>query len=104
MKKRMWTYVILAGIFSFASQIVHVIWQYNFKSNQILGGRYYIGAVIMGILGALELLFLYKFRNEVRQTKLRRHQAWCNIADFIFYINCIGIPIILLIFILHPGS
>ena len=101
MKKRIILYVTFSFFLASAIEIVSYLWR---KSNYLapeVREKYYIGALLILVFGALELFFLYCLKREVFRMTGKRKRYWSSIVQFIFTVNCIGLPIYLIAFLVN---
>ncbi|MBQ1410044.1 MAG: hypothetical protein IIY94_02030 [Oscillospiraceae bacterium] len=98
MKNKHYFYLFSAFLFSCLIEIVNFLWGKSAILHAQLHEKYYIGALLIFVFGGFELLSLYGLRHEVRKMKGKRAQHWKNFVEFVFIINCIGLPIYLIAF------
>lgn len=101
MKNRIFFYLFSAIFFSSLMQFVSYVWRKGSILDEQLQNKYFIGAFLIFVFGGLVLLSLTGLKKEVRQIKGKRKQYWKNIVGFVFTINCIGLPVYLIVFLLN---
>ena len=98
MKKKAIIYVVFASLCAVAIENISYFWRKGILIGPQLQKKYYIGALLILVCIGLELLSLYGLRKEVRQIAGKNKTHWNNIVQFVFTINCIGLPIYLIVF------
>ncbi len=91
MKKKTYLFLFSALLFASLFHVVSYMWRTEMRPDVFTYN--YIWVIILVCLGSLELLSLYKLKQHVHKLKVRRHLHYCRIVDFIFFWNCVGLPI-----------
>ena len=92
MKQKTVLCAVFAVLSATAMEIVSVIWRQGLLKDPQLQGMYYIGVLPVLLFGAAMLFFLYQLKKEVRQMEIKHKQTWNNILQFVFLLNCVGLP------------
>ena len=101
MKKKVMLDVVFALLCAIAIEIVSIMWREGFLIEPQLQSKYYIGAILILLFGIAALLSLYNLKKEVRQMNIKHKQNWNSILQFVFILNCIGLPLYLISFLVN---
>lgn len=87
----------IAFILSLLFQSVYIFWRLP-DGPEVIKTQRWLGVVLLIILSAAILYCLYKIRTCVRASA---KEHWKKIVDWIFWMNVVGEPILIILFIVN---
>ena len=100
MKYYLKKWIIIVWVLSLLWQSVYIFWRLP-EAPEIITTRRWLGVVLLIILSAFILYYLHKIRTCVHS---RSKQFWINIVDWVFWMNVVGEPILIILFAVQFGG